>query len=261
MDGLTVRRSIRSSPDDIPMIRAVFDRAYRIMDDRGYGYLAGIHGYPLPQYCDHGSPLFLPWHRAYLHLFEQTLKDIDESFYIPWWDWTSGASHREGIPLPYTVAEVDGAPNPLASAPFQGLSPAILELFYRHGLATSTDDPHTLRRPGDPSELPSRDRIDDLLGLGTYLDFNSQLESGPHNFVHDWCGATMGAVPSAAFDPIFWSHHAMIDRVWYLWQIRHPGALPPAGLLDAPLPPFNLTVRDVLDVETLGYTYAATVII
>jgi hypothetical protein len=31
----------------------------------------------------------------------------------------------------------------------------------------------------------------------------------------------MGVVGTAAFDPIFWSHHAMIDRLWWLWQARN----------------------------------------
>ena len=48
----------------------------------------------------------------------------------------------------------------------------------------------------------------------------------------------MSAVPVAGFDPVFWSHHAMIDRLWYLWQLAHPGSLPPAQTLDLALAPF-----------------------
>ncbi|MBV9870351.1 MAG: tyrosinase family protein, partial [Frankiaceae bacterium] len=46
-----------------------------INDERGYQYWAGIHGLPLPNSCQHGTILFLPWHRAYLYLFEQYLLD------------------------------------------------------------------------------------------------------------------------------------------------------------------------------------------
>lgn len=42
----------------------------------------------------------------------------------------------------------------------------------------------------------------------------------------------MGQIVYAAFDPIFWAHHCMIDPLWRIWQLRHPGALPPARLLD-----------------------------
>jgi tyrosinase len=66
----------------------------------------------------------------------------------------------------------------------------------------------------------------------------------------------MSAVPVAGFDPVFWSHHAMIDRLWYLWQLAHPGFLPPAQTLDMALAPFPMTVRQTLDISLLGYEYA-----
>jgi tyrosinase len=66
----------------------------------------------------------------------------------------------------------------------------------------------------------------------------------------------MGQIPFAAFDPVFWGHHCMIDRVWRIWQLRHPGARPPRALLDEALPPFRMTVRQTLSVTALGYDYA-----
>jgi tyrosinase len=48
----------------------------------------------------------------------------------------------------------------------------------------------------------------------------------------------------------------MIDRLWRLWQLRHPGSLPPASILDEALPPFRMTVRQTLSVTALGYDYA-----
>ena len=66
----------------------------------------------------------------------------------------------------------------------------------------------------------------------------------------------MSIVPTAAFDPVFWSHHAMIDRVWAIWQSSGVGEDPPAALLDTVLAPFPLTVRDTLRMRRLGYDYA-----
>lgn len=65
----------------------------------------------------------------------------------------------------------------------------------------------------------------------------------------------MGVVGTAAYDPIFWSHHAMIDRIWSLWQSAS-GNVPP-GLLDVVLAPFNMKAGDVLNINNLGYDYAA----
>lgn len=36
----------------------------------------------------HSQPAFLPWHRQFLHQFEQALQKIDPKVTIPYWDWT-----------------------------------------------------------------------------------------------------------------------------------------------------------------------------
>ena len=65
----------------------------------------------------------------------------------------------------------------------------------------------------------------------------------------------MGVVATSAFDPIFWSHHCMIDRIWYLWQLQNGTNNIPADYLDKPLAPFAVTVQYVLDINRLGYEY------
>jgi tyrosinase len=68
----------------------------------------------------------------------------------------------------------------------------------------------------------------------------------------------MGDVTTAAYDPIFFAHHCMIDRIWYLWQVRHGNGGIHQALRDLPLVPFGKTTRDVLDVQGLGYEYASS---
>jgi tyrosinase len=89
-----------------------------------------------------------------------------------------------------------------------------------------------------------------------FFTFQTQLES-IHDGVHVWVAGTMSSIATSAYDPLFWAHHTMIDRLWYLWQLRHPGAGVPASLLDRALAPFPMTVRDTLEVSQLGYDYAA----
>jgi tyrosinase len=115
----------------------------------------------------------------------------------------------------------------------------------------------TAREPGAPGapRLPSVREVNDVLGLTDFTDFSAQVEQ-LHNRVHGWVGGHMGQIAYAAFDPIFWAHHCMIDRLWRLWQLRHPGARPPASILDDALPPFRMTVRGTLSVTALGYDYA-----
>jgi len=241
------------SAAQLTAFRAAMTSAMGISDERGYNYQAGIHGLPLPISCDiaHGHSIFLPWHRAYLYFFELTLRDQQPDVALPWWDWSTDPA----IPVAYDEQRVNGAANPLYSAK---VDPVALEQGAR---GKDPRAPMTLREPdsdGAPP-LPSNSDIEEVLALGSFEDFTHQLEN-LHNNVHMWVGGNkghMGDIQFAAFDPIFWAHHAMIDRVWRLWQLRHPQAGVPATLLNEALPPFKMTVAQTIESATLGYEYAA----
>lgn len=237
------RRSARRlSKAQLTDLREAVTRAQGIGDDRGYQYWAGVHGLPLPAYCRHSSELFLPWHRAYLYFFEKALQDQVPGVTLPWWDWRD---HSEPLPAAYARARTEeGRKNPLASSPIQP------------GGSDRPGEKRTWRQPGDPSWLPSAEEVTQVRGNRDYFTFQNQLES-LHNGVHGYVGGTMGRVATSAYDPIFWAHHCMIDRIWYLWQLDHPGATLPRRYLDLALPPFPMTVRETLDVTALGYDYAA----
>lgn len=222
-------------------LRRAITATQEIGDDRGYQYWAGIHGLPLPISCVHHHELFLPWHRAYLYLFEKALQDQVPGVTLPWWDWTH---HGGGIPDPYAKRRATGRKNPLFDSPIQSSGRA------------APSQRRTIRGPGAPGGLPLAGQVEAVLKNRDFFTFQTQLES-IHDGVHVWTGGTMGDIATAAYDPLFWAHHSMIDRLWYLWQLRHPGGGVPAGLLDRALAPFPMTVRDTLHVSPLGYDYAA----
>jgi len=253
---LRFRRRVGAlSPGQLTLLRQAFAAVMAISDDRGYQRYAGIHGLPLPISCDnaHGTPYFLPWHRAYLYFFERALRDQVADATLAWWDWrTSRLGLDPGIPQAFAVTRAGGQANPLASARVDPLA-------ISQGRASGVTVPaRTVRRPNAPGAppLPTQAEVANVLTLRDFGDFTSQLEQ-LHNRVHVWVGGHMGQIPFAAFDPIFWAHHTMIDRVWRLWQLRHPSARPPASIIDQALPPFPMTVRQTLDVTALGYDYAA----
>jgi tyrosinase len=82
-------------------------------------------------------------------------------------------------------------------------------------------------------------------------------------------GAVYGTIvpATAPNDPLFWPLHANVDRVWHLWQLRHPHAYRPVSggpypqNLDDKLEVLHRytrfdTVRSVQDIRRLGYRYA-----
>jgi tyrosinase len=247
-------RSSVSGLDDAALaaLRQAFSAMYGISDDRGYAHHAGIHGLPLPMYCQHGNLLFLPWHRAYLYFFEQAMMDQVGGASLAWWDWT-----QPGVGVP-PAFDGGNASNALARGPITGIPPDQLQRLrvrIPQGQIGGAQTLVTWRRPKDPSGLPSQADVQDVLNAPNFLDFSRRLED-IHNNVHVWVGGAMGMIPIAAYDPIFWAHHTMIDRLWWLWQLAHPAADVGATLIDVALAPFPMTVRQTLDINALGYEYA-----
>jgi len=235
------RRNVRLlSSGQMVDLRNAITQAQGLNDDRGYQYWAGIHGLPLPISCTHHNHLFLPWHRAYLYFFEKTLQDRVPGVTLPWWSWVGKTS----LPAVYASEESAGEANPLYDSPIQPVG------------RRKPRETRTWRQPAQDGQLPSSNVVDAVLANTDFFTFQTQLES-IHDGIHMWVGGTMGDISVAAYDPIFWAHHCMIDRLWYIWQLKHPGAHPPANLLDRALPPFPMTVRQTLQITQLGYDYAA----
>src|SRR6201999_2204078 len=99
--------------------------------------------------------------------------------------------------------------------------------------------------------------------VAQFSNSTGQLEAQPHNVVHDAVGGNGGLMADpdqAAADPIFWIHHANIDRLWFIWSSpQHLDPTDPrwAGqtftFFDAHGQPVTKTPADVLNiVEQLG---------
>lgn len=250
---LRMRPAVHNMTSDaVTALRAAYGKMMAITDNRGYRHFAGLHGAP-QWYCWHhqhnaqsavNMEIFLPWHRAYLYNFELAMRDQAKAATLPWWDWTLGPPRQSGIPSVFAASKVGSARNPLFSFAIDlpQTRPPI-----RHA---------TTRSPGHPADLPVAADVAAAMARTDWNDFCDAVEE-IHDRVHGWVSGDMGLVQTAAFDPIFWSHHAMIDRIWAIWQARNGNGNIPSGLLDVVLAPFNLRVRDVLNINDLGYDYAA----
>ena len=238
------------SQGEVAALRSAFEQIKEISevargDSRGFFEHAGQHGVPYWA-CPHHTPqrIFLPWHRAYLYRLEQTLQDRVPGVTLPWWDWTTARS----IPPAFEEAEAGGRPNALFST-----RTLVTAADVRDGAPVIEE---TFRDPGPADFLPSPQDLQRVFDQPSFLVFSDACED-IHDGVHGWIGGTMGNVGYAAFDPVFWAHHCMIDRMWWLWQQSgRMNAVPFAGWEGIVLEPFNLTVGDVLNANALGFDYA-----
>ncbi|WP_028591958.1 tyrosinase family protein [Paenibacillus massiliensis] len=243
-----LRKEIRSlSPEELLALRRAMIE-FQLKEGQGsYIDLAGYHGIPGHR-CPHGSPLFLPWHRAYIRTFEQSLQSIDSTVSLPFWDWTSSESLAQGMASAHSDEsfEMDGSilANPLMSGPIEDRS-----------RNTRRMPPHEL------NQLRSFAlSVNIAMSQINYLSFNNFIEE-PHGSIHVWVGGQggdMSSVPRAAYDPIFWSHHSNVDRQWAIWQKCHINENPTDDLMSQLLDGFpNWRVADTIDISSsrLDYTY------
>jgi tyrosinase len=245
--NVTVRKSVYDlGAAEVLALRQAFAALQAIGDNRGYQYVAGLHG--LPQYyCPHGDLFFLIWHRPYVLMFEEALQAVSRGIALPYWDWTSERAQQEGLP---TIFAEQTYPEP-------GTGNQVANPLYKAAISYSNPNnwTETSRDPADPSSLA------DLAALvqsanreDHYNDFCPAAEQ-PHNGLHGWVGGSMALVPYAAFDPIFWAHHCFVERLFCDWQDRTLASLP-TSIAGKPLAPFNQTTDDLWDYKALGYRYA-----
>lgn len=138
---------------------------------------------------------FFGWHRMYLYYFERVLRWAanDPTLRLPYWDYTD--------------------PTQLA-----------LPADFRQTTAVTYD---AKRNPGinaGTSSLRSQStNVNAWLRNADYFKYELGIEQGVHGYVHCTVGPTcpvahMGDVPLAGNDPVFYHHHANIDRLWSCWQ-------------------------------------------
>src|SRR3954468_2548401 len=162
------RSAARLTAGQLQLLRDGFQAMYGIADERGYAYHAGIHGLPLPIGCDnaHGTPYFLPWHRAYLYFFERALRDRVSNAGLVWWDWQTGPNRQSRLPGSYLRAKVDGKTNPLYSAPVLKIA---LEQGRQSGMSVGSK---TRRETAGASGLPNTEDVEDVLSRPQFIDFS-----------------------------------------------------------------------------------------
>ena len=143
---------------------------------------------------------FLPWHRLMLHQFEGVIREVlkDEEFTLPYW-------------------------NPVTGNPDDLIVPAV---FRDPGSTLYNGTRWFWVNGGERIDTLYRDWITlDALNEKFYIDsptgslgFNPRLDQNPHFFTHFALGGDMAEFSTVGGDPMFYLHHANIDRLWESWN-------------------------------------------
>ena len=290
---------LTNSDDDQTLFwyaKGIAEMQSRPLDDStSWRYQSAVHGYnpeddPLAQptdqlpntgeqekywnQCQHQSWFFLPWHRMYLFYCEQILLKIikglggPEDWALPYWNYSDRSNPQAQTLPPAFRSETlpDGTNNPLwIGQRGRGVN---------DGNIVGTRDSVSLDCL-KAEKFTNEDIVPQFGGGKTgFARFGGranigQCESVPHNIMHVDIGGFVGWMtnPStAALDPIFWLHHANIDRLWEVWlrrEFRHQNPTDSAWLdfqfnfRDAHRNPVTLKVSQVADLTRplLDYTY------
>ncbi|KAL4732707.1 hypothetical protein ACLX1H_001726 [Fusarium chlamydosporum] len=188
----------------------------------------------------HGGPPFLPWHRYFGVVYEETLRGCGYKGPGTYWDWTKDA--EKGLLTSPVMAKKNGfggngsdkrtenrggrTLNCVNDGPFSKLRPYYHEdapkqlssnghCLYRNMPEVSEPDSYKLMVP-----FINRQGIDELQTAGNWTYFSWSLEGGPHGSIHASLGGEMNPTTSPN-EPLFFMHHAQVDQIWWTWQQKN----------------------------------------
>ena len=189
---------------------------------------------------------FLPWHRLMLNEFEGVIREVlhDETFTLPYW-------------------------NPVTGNDADLVLPAV---FRAPGTTLYNGTRWPWVNGGERIDILYRDWLSlDALNEDFYIDsptgshgFNPKLDTNPHFLTHLAVGGDMADFATVGGDPLFYLHHANLDRIWESWnRLGHTNPTDPEYLNrtfaygDRSGKRVDLPVSAADRVTQLGYEYDA----
>jgi tyrosinase len=249
--------------------------------------------------CQHASWYFLPWHRGYLIALEAQVRAAivklggPSTWALPYWDYFGPQAQYNMPPAFAQPLLPDGTRNPLfVEARYGPDGDSQIYVPTQEAIDAHPGDPNFFFGPvtqinmqntiftGSDANTPDPGFGGPETGFwhGGFFPFGN-LESDPHNFVHVYVGGgsagqqqdgLMTDTTLAALDPIFYLHHANIDRMWAVWNTTATNTNPtdpkwldgPAAQGEhnfaMPMPDgtsFVFTPQQMSDLSQLDYTY------
>ncbi|KAF2712702.1 Di-copper centre-containing protein [Pleomassaria siparia CBS 279.74] len=174
----------------------------------------------------HNVGAFLPYHRYFIHAHETLLRTVcNYTSPHPYWDEAMDASNFVSSVLlsPTTGFGGDGVGNEscIADGPFKDYVNPV-------GPGSRVNDHCITRKLGAcesvyASRLAGREFVDACMGRERWGEFWPCVEFGAHSAGHGGIGGEMLDLVASPGDPLFYLHHAYLDKVWWEWQSLDPG--------------------------------------
>lgn len=240
---MRVRRPISSLPFGHPDLDA-YRRAIPVLKQWGaWDDQIALHADM--RHRHHSSWRFLAWHRLQLVWFERLVARASgkADFTMPYWDWDDDvvpdAFWRDEFYMPGRRAR-------------QG--DRISDFLRQYGYSLRG------RLTDDFSTFFGRTRT----ASNPQGSLSGSAEWSGHNLIHTFVGGAMGDLSTSPNDPLFWLHHANIDRIWSIWQSRHAGEVYPKAWRDEVLGGFidpqgnvvpSVTAGTTIETGPFGYVY------
>ncbi|XP_062611355.1 putative tyrosinase-like protein tyr-3 [Saccostrea cucullata] len=173
-----------------------------------YDMIASIHTGDIEQTAHFGCH-FAGFHREYLKMYEEALREIDPSVTLPYWDSTIEQYMDSSAESLLFTAEFMGNGNgEVTSGPAANWQTETGPL--RRNIGVEGE----LYLFEEIQNITNQTRFTDICGLTRDVESNG-LEFH-HGDIHLWVGGNMAELNTAADDPLFWMHHANVDRIWEL---------------------------------------------
>jgi tyrosinase len=220
----------------------------------------------------HRGPSFGPWHRVALRQLELQLQAVDGGttpLGIPYWAWDAEVTTWRTARI-WSMIGGDGDPAQrwrVTTGPFAAWNSVIwnasTKKFVTRAGILRQFGADGLVGPAGAMQIAHYDIAPWNEASDRALSFRCELE-GDHDYTHIQIGGDMlaGTAPN---DPVFWLHHANIDRLWATWQTskgvtnyQPTSGGPPAHNLNdrmRDLPSGTWTPAGQLDWRLGGFTY------
>lgn len=198
----------------------------------------------------HSSWRFLPWHRLQLYWLEKQVARLSgkDDFAMPYWDWSDDRAPAVFFDDEVFAMEGREVDAKASIAAFLKANDARLTGKISDDFATFFGKPRRAGQAADESRP----------------HFSGSAEWSGHNLIHGFIGGDMGQLDRSPNDPLFWLHHANVDRAWAAWTEQHHGRgyeddwgrEQLSGYVDPDQKPVPARLAiEVVDTRSLGYGY------